>query len=197
MTTNPLAVAALFAVAKTRPAGADFNVLSGIFNQVFGDDLDVPYPGNILSIPSQAAKAVSFNYCDESTYKKFDRASSASDFFEAQVDGKTYKVKVCIYSVRDESAVRLAMHIEGINTSLFVRMIPSQERLERFKHHPKIRVDSEETIVDGSGAKVPFCTYHSEDSDVKRFAVVPPKSCTIQFNPEWVPAAVESTTSHF
>lgn len=196
-TTNPLAVAAQVAAVKAHLSKGDLDVLSGALDQIFGLDLNTPYPGNILSIPGQAAKAVSFNFCDVNTYKKFARASSTADFFEFKMADGNHVVHICIYSVREETAARVAMHIDGINTPFFVRMIPNVERLERFKKHPKICMDSEEVLTDAAGVKVPFCTYHSEDSDVKRFVVVPPEIFEIRFNPEWVSQAAEATTSHF
>ena len=196
-TTSPLAVAALVAAFKARYTSKEFETLSVAFDQIFEVDLNIPYPGNILTIPSQAAGSVSFNYCDAASYKKFARASNVSDFFDVDVNGETKTVQVCIYSVRDETAARVAMHIDGIETPFFVRMIPNVERLERFKKHPKICMDSEEVLTDAAGVKVPFCTYHSEDSDVKRFVVVPPETFEIRFNPEWVSQAAEATTSHF
>lgn len=198
MTTNPLAVAALVAAYKARFKSDEFVILSEVFDRIFGVDLNTPYPGNILSIPVKAKEAVSFNYCDAATYKKFERASDVSDFFDVDLEDGTKTVKICIYSVREETVARIAMHIVGIDIPFFVRMIPSIERLERFKKHPKICVDSEETLTDAVGAKVPFCTYHTEDSDTKRYAVVPPESFGIEFNVAWVTGTVgEATTSHF
>lgn len=191
---KPLAAAAVLAAYYQKITNQELYKILLALNSVIDVSLEKDYPGNLLQVPMYANKAVSFSLCkDKSEYKKYLRAAVAEDTLVINQDDTTITVDVCIYRIREEDKVRIAMYIQDVSQEFFVRYIETPDKMKKFLNYPNINVESHFTLQDKSGTEIEMVLYKSQQSDMSRLAIVPPESMEIDFNETWISNRLESS----